>query len=147
MSETLNGRYGRIELEREGGFVQVRGHDYTDADAPAIAPEALAFLGYYNHDPELFRPPQDRRDRDAGPATREERAAKKQSLAERRIALAKKWSDSFRAWIAADDQRRERLVHAYNRVARGRIVPSFSPEPLEIARWGPMAPQPATCRR
>ena len=141
MSETLNGRYGRIELEREGGFVQVRGHDYTDADAPAIAPEALAFLGYYNHDPELFRPPQERRDRDAGPVTREERAAKKQSLAERRIALAKKWSDSFRTWIAADDQRRERLVHAYNRVARGRIVPSFSPEPLEIARWGPMAPK------
>jgi hypothetical protein len=32
-------------------------------------------------------------------------------------------------------------MHAYNRVARGRIVPTYSPEPLEIARWGPQSPK------
>jgi N12 class adenine-specific DNA methylase len=37
--------------------------------------------------------------------------------------------------------RRERLLHAYNRVARGNIVPTFTPEPLEIARWGTQAPK------
>jgi N12 class adenine-specific DNA methylase len=73
--------------------------------------------------------------------TREEKAAKKQNLAERRIALGKKWDESFRSWVAADEGRREQLVHAYNRVARGRIVPTYSPEPLEIARWGPQSPK------
>jgi hypothetical protein len=141
LSATLNANYGAIELERDGGFVQIRGHAYTDEERPPMAPETLAFLGFYNHDPELFKPPQEKRDRDAGPMTREERAAKKQSLAERRIALAKKWSDSFRAWVAADDDRREQLVHAYNRVARGRVVPTYSPEPLDIVRWGAQSPK------
>ncbi len=141
LSATLNARYGAVELERDGGFVQIRGHAYTDDERPPMAPETLAFLGFYNHDPELFKPPQEKRDRDAGPMTREERAAKKQSLAERRIALAKKWSDSFRAWVAADDGRREQLVHEYNRVARGRVVPSYSPEPLDIVRWGSQSPK------
>jgi hypothetical protein len=141
LSATLNAKYGAVELERAPGFVQVRGHTYTGEEPPPIAPETLAFLGYYNHDPELFRPPQEKRERDAGPMTREEKAAKKQSLADRRIALAKKWADSFRAWVAADDERREQLVHAYNRVARGRIVPTYSPEPLEIARWGAQSPK------
>jgi hypothetical protein len=141
LSATLNGRYGAVELERKGGFVQVKGHDYTGGDAQPLAPEALSFLGYYNHDPELFRPPQEKRDRDLGPPSREERAAKKQSLAERRIALAKKWDESFKAWVAADESRREQLVHAYNRVARGRVVPTFPQEPLDIARWGPKSPK------
>jgi hypothetical protein len=141
ISATLNGRYGPIKLERQGGFVQVEGHDYTDPDRPPIAPETLAFLGFVNHDPELFRPEPEKRERSAGPLSREEKAERKQNLAERRIALAKKWDDSFRAWVAADDARREQLVHAYNRVARGRIVPTYSPEPLEIARWGSQSPK------
>ncbi|MBZ5709375.1 SNF2-related protein [Nannocystis pusilla] len=141
ISATLNGRYGAIELERKDGFVQLKGHDYTSEKAPAISPATLAFLGYYNHDPELFRPPQEKRDRDAGPRSREERKAAKQSLAERRLALAKQWEESFKAWVAADEGRREQLVHAYNRVARGRIVPTYTPEPLDIARWGSGAPK------
>jgi hypothetical protein len=141
LSATLNANYGAVELERDGGFVQIRGHAYTEDERPPMAPETLAFLGFYNHDPELFKPPQEKRDRDAGPMTREERAAKKQSLAERRIALAKKWSDSFRAWVAADDGRREQLVYEYNRVARGRVVPTYSPEPLDIVRWGAQSPK------
>ncbi|WP_434420185.1 Eco57I restriction-modification methylase domain-containing protein [Nannocystis pusilla] len=52
ISATLNSRYGAVELERKDGFVQIRGHDYTDAEPPPISPETLAFLGYYNHDPE-----------------------------------------------------------------------------------------------
>ncbi|MBK7828377.1 SNF2-related protein [Nannocystis sp.] len=140
ISATLNGRYGPVELEREGGFVQIRGYAYTDDRVAPISPEALSFLGYYNHDAELFQPPKER-ERSSEPMTREERAAKKQSLAERRIAQEKKWADSFRAFVAADEGRRDRLVHAYNRVARGKIVPTFSPEPLEIARWGANAPK------
>nr|WP_276603081.1 Eco57I restriction-modification methylase domain-containing protein [Nannocystis pusilla] len=146
ISATLNARYGTIELERKGGFVQLRGHDYTAEEQPALAPEALAFLGYYNHDPELFRPPLEKRERDAGPMTREERSAKKQSLAERRIALAKKWDTSFRAWVAADENRREQLVYAYNRMSRGRVVPTYSPEPLDIIRWGAHAPNSSPTR-
>jgi hypothetical protein len=95
ISETMNARYGPVSLERKGGFVQLQGHDYTDADQPPIAPETLAFLGYVNHDPELFKPEREPSDRSAGPKTREERAAKKQNLAERRIALGKKWDESL----------------------------------------------------
>ena len=141
VSETINSRYGKVKLERQGGFVQLQGHDYTDPDQPLIAPETLAFLGYVNHDPELFKPEREPSDRAAGPKSREEKAAKKQNLAERRIALGKKWDESFRSWVAADEGHREQLVHAYNRVARGRIVPTYSPEPLEIARWGPKSPK------
>jgi hypothetical protein len=141
LSETLNANYGRIELERAGGFVQIRGHDYVDDDFPPVAPDVLSFLGYYNHDPELFKPPQEKRERGSAPMTREERAASKQNLAERRLALAKKWSESFIQWIAGDRDRRESLVYAYNRVARGRIVPTYTAEPLEIARWGAGAPK------
>jgi hypothetical protein len=141
VSETINSRYGKVKLERQGGFVQLQGHDYTDPDQPLIAPETLAFLGYVNHDPELFKPEREPSDRSAGPKTREEKAAKKQNLAERRIALGKKWDESFRSWVAGDEGRREQLVYAYNRVARGRIVPTYSPEPLEIARWGPKSPK------
>jgi hypothetical protein len=140
ISATLNGRYGAVELEREGGFVQIRGHAYTADKAPPIAPETLLFLGYVNHDAELFQPPQER-ERSSAPLTREERAARKQNLAERRLAQAKKWDDSFRAFVAADEDRRERLLYAYNRVARGNIVPTFAPEPIEIARWGPNSPK------
>ncbi|WP_434428273.1 SNF2-related protein [Nannocystis pusilla] len=57
------------------------------------------------------------------------------------MALAKKWDESFKGWVAADEGRREQLVHAYNRVARGRVVPTFSPEPLDIVRWGSNAPK------
>ena len=141
LSATLNANYGAVELERDGGFVQIRGHAYTDDEPPPMAPETLAFLGFYNHDPELFKPPQEKREGAWGRHDREHARAKKQSLAERRIALAKKWSDSFRAWVAADDGRREQLVYAYNRVARGRVVPTYSPEPLDIARWGSQSPK------
>jgi len=137
LSASLNAKYGPVELEREEGLVQVAGYSYTDEKAPSITPETLSFLGYYNHDPELFKAPKD----DDRPTTREERAEKKKSLAERRFALAKKWSDMFRGWVAADETRREQLMHAYNRVARGRVVPSYSSEPLDIARWGPQSPQ------
>jgi hypothetical protein len=137
MSETLN--YGRpIQLEREAGLVQVVGHKYTSGQSPLSAP-ALSFLGFYNHDPALFRPPRDKDD--DGPTSREEKNNKKQSIAERRIKLANEWALSFRRWIADDDARRARLVDAYNRSARGRIVPEYPPEKLEIARWGPNSPQ------
>ncbi|MCB9702147.1 MAG: hypothetical protein H6711_09650 [Myxococcales bacterium] len=142
LSETLNARYGARRARargrpRPGPRPRLR---EEQGEARALAPEALAFLGYYNHDPELFKPPRDR-DRERGPVTREERAAKKQSLAERRLAMAKRWADSFRAWASGDEERREALARAYNRAFRGRIVPTFSPEPLEIARWGPQAPK------
>ncbi|MFY0531654.1 SNF2-related protein [Nannocystis pusilla] len=91
--------------------------------------------------PGVFKPPSERRPKGEAPLTKEEKAERKRSIAERRLALATEWAKSFRAYIAADEARRERLVRAYNRVARGRIVPAYSPEPLEIARWGANAPK------
>ncbi|MFZ6184880.1 SNF2-related protein [Nannocystis pusilla] len=140
LSDEINARYGPITLERVGGFVQVKGHSYTD-EAPTMSPEVLSFLGFRNHDPELFRPPQEPRERSSRALTREEKAQVKRSLGERRMAQAQKWADNFKKWVAAEESRREQLVEAYNRHSRGRIVPAFTPEPLEIARWGTNAPK------
>jgi hypothetical protein len=74
LSSTLNANYGRIELERVDGFVQIRGYDYIDS--PTRRPVARrADL------PRLLQPrprdvqgrPQEKRDRDAPPMTREEK--------------------------------------------------------------------------
>jgi hypothetical protein len=66
MSATLNANYGAVELEREGGFVQIRGHAYTDEEPPPIAPRRSRSSATYNHDPELFKPPRSAR-RSRGP--------------------------------------------------------------------------------
>jgi hypothetical protein len=63
LSETLNANYGPIELERVGGFVQIRGHDYIARTTRRLSRPTCSFLGYYNHDPEMFKPPQEKRDR------------------------------------------------------------------------------------
>ncbi|MCY1065620.1 SNF2-related protein [Nannocystis sp. RBIL2] len=142
LSATLNSKYGPVRLERQGGFVQAVGVDYVDSkNTVGLSPDTLAFLGYYNHDPSLFQPPREKRDRNDPPPSKEERQENKKRLAERRMELANQWAKSFRDWLAADDARKDRFVHAYNRATRGRIVPTFTPEPLEIARWGAQAPK------
>ena len=145
LSDTLNSRYGPIELERVNGLVRVAGRDYgtSDEDVAGLTPDTIAFLGYYNHDPALFKPPKEKKKKKARweRASRDERDEEKKNLAERRRQAAAAWAESFGAWLGEDSRRRDELVEAYNRTNRGRIVPTYTTEPLEIARWGPGSPK------
>jgi len=119
MSETLN--HGtEVELVRRSGLVQTARADYEEIkDDWTLRPEARWCLGWINHDKTVFRP----------------RKRKGQDLDELRIEHARRWDASFRAFIGADDERRARVERAYNRAFAGFVAPTFSTEPLSIARW------------
>jgi hypothetical protein len=143
ISDTLNRAIDPIRLERVDGLIQARGIPFaeTDRDTRGLAAETVACLGWLNHDFTTFKVERERRSRHEGPPTREEREAQKRGLAAAREAMAQNWRESFRRWIRADEARREQVTYAYNRSNRGRVVPSYSREPLEIARWGDGAPR------
>jgi hypothetical protein len=120
LHDTINGGYPEIELIRASGLVQVRGIDYADLDAsPQLAPLTINFLGWLNHDKVNFSPER----------------KKLQSLNEARDEKIAQWSRDFRDWIAGAPERQRTLLEAYNRVARGFVLPSYSDEPIRIARW------------
>ncbi len=120
LGDTVNGGYPPIELIRESGLVQVRGIDYEDIEAsPRLAPLTINFLGWLNHDKVNFTPER----------------KKLQSLAEARDEKIAAWSRDFRDWILGTPERQRILLAAYNRVARGFVVPSYGDEPIYLARW------------
>ena len=108
-------------------------------------PLTISFLGYANHDPELFRPltvPGEKK------KTAEERREEKASLAEKRERMARQFDESFANWVRADDTRKQAVADAYNRAFRGRdqvgknwsallsSVPDFRSELLRTANEG-----------
>ena len=120
LGETLNSRYGAVELVREEGLLQVRGVEYDRIDKSwELSPDARWCIGWINHDKTVFRP----------------KKRREENLDEIRVKQARAWEASFRAWIAADDDRKARVEHAYNRSFRGYVTPTWSSEPLPVARW------------
>ncbi|MBK7830490.1 DEAD/DEAH box helicase family protein [Nannocystis sp.] len=120
LGDTINGGYPAIELIRDAGLVQVRGIDYSDLDeSPQLAPLTINFLGWLNHDKVNFSPER----------------KKLQSLNEARDEKVAAWSRDFRDWIAGAPERQRILLAAYNRVARGFVLPTYGDEPIYIARW------------
>jgi len=84
-----------------------------------LSPEARWCIGWINHDKTVFRP----------------KKRREENLDEVRVKQARAWEASFRAWIAADDDRKARVEHAYNRSFRGYVTPTWPSEPLPVARW------------
>jgi len=119
MGEALNAGT-EVELVRRSGLVQTASSDYEEIkDDWSLRPEARWCVGWINHDKTVFRP----------------RKRKDQNLDEIRMEHARRWDASFRAWIGVDEERRTRVEHAYNRAFAGFVAPTFSSEPLAIARW------------
>lgn len=124
-AEFINAELGQdsrpITLEREEGLITPRGIEYDDlADKEAVVhAEAIAFLGWTNHDFAVFRP----------------KRGKGQSLLEAREERQLEWSERFRRFVADSEDRTARLLRAYNRQIRGFLVPTYSEDPLAIARW------------
>ncbi len=120
MSETLNRHYGEVALVRKEGLVQIPHRDYDDLDnARELSSEARWCIGWMNHDKTTYKP----------------KKKKEESLDEARIAKAKEWDQSFRAWVATDEGRRAEVEHAYNRHFKGYVAPTYDAEPLSVARW------------
>ena len=120
MSGTLNKHYGDVDLVRKDGLVQVPTHDYEDLKSTReYASETRWCIGWINHDKTTFKPKK-RRD---------------ESIDEARIKKAQEWEQSFRAWVASDDDRRTQVEHAYNRHFKGYVAPTYDAEPLAIARF------------
>ena len=120
LSETLNGRYGAVELVRERGLVQVQGVDYERiGKSYELSAEARWCVGWINHDKTVFRP----------------KKRREENLDEIRVKRAKEWDASFRAWVGSDDDRRATIEEAYNRQFRGYVAPTYPSEPLNVGRW------------
>ncbi|MBK8260023.1 MAG: DEAD/DEAH box helicase [Nannocystis sp.] len=137
LSATYNRNYGPILLERHEALVRPIGPD-GDKE-PTIHPKTSSILGWINHDMASFKVEKPKK-RDSM-MSREEKKAEKLSLAQLRLAQEKAWTDEFVTWLTEDEERQEAVAAAYNRAARGRVVPTYTTEPLEIARWGANAPQ------
>jgi superfamily II DNA or RNA helicase/predicted RNA methylase len=117
---TLNQHYGQVRLERREGLVQVPGLDYDRIEeAGELAPEARWCIGWMNHDKTTFKP----------------KKKKDENIDEVRLAKAKEWDQSFRAWVGSDPERSARVEHAYNHHFKGYVAPTYDAEPLPLARW------------
>ncbi|MBZ5709660.1 DEAD/DEAH box helicase [Nannocystis pusilla] len=114
VSTFINVGTGEATLVREAGHIKVSQSKINDA--------TRMFVGWLNHDWSLFKPESDLDEPD-------------DVWARRRMRIAK-WTRDFREWITDDADKRARLVEAYNRANRGRIIPTYPSEPLELARWG-----------
>ncbi len=159
LTDTLNRRYGAIELERANGTVQPSGSDYEKlGTSTACTPETLWCIGWMNHDFTLFKP--DLSDAEvqrlveedeaengqaAPPASKEEDEESDEDeeadLGRVRLLLGRHWDRQFTAWVRAQDDRRAAVRTAYNRSFRGIVVPNYDGGTLEIARWAETGPQ------
>jgi hypothetical protein len=162
LSETLNRRYGAVELVRQGGTIQPTGSVYEKlGDSTAIGAETLWCLGWMNHDFTLFKP--DLSDAEIQKLIEEDEAATGQSMAPAdaetgepededeeeedadlgrvRLLLGRHWDRRFVAWVRAQEDRQAAVRIAYNRSFRGIVIPTYEGGVLNIARWTEKGPQ------
>ncbi len=119
MSESINRHYGNLTLERREGLVQLHGENYDRLERADVSAETRWCIGWINHDKTTFQP----------------KKRQNENIDEIRIKKAQEWEQSFRAWVASDEDLRTKVEHAYNRHFKGYVAPSFDAEPLPIARW------------
>jgi SNF2-related domain/N-6 DNA Methylase/Helicase conserved C-terminal domain len=121
---TMNQR-DPVELVREKGLVHVANVAYEDHDhsLTSLSTDALLILGWVNHDYALFHPGSS--------------GVKAEAIDEARLALAKEWTQLFRAWLEADPGRQRSIEHHYQRARQGYRAHGYGAAPLKLARWNP----------
>ena len=129
MSEAFKDPYSRSRtlpaLVRQQGLLQFEGREY---ESYSTRMEAVWCLGWVNHDNTLFKP---KYSRNAG-----------ETIDKKRVEYASKWEASFRTWLAADEERQATIETVYNRQFKGWVAPTFTAEPLTVARWASQRIQP-----
>lgn len=129
-------RYPPIEVQRVDGLLLPPHTNYEDMSAKGVdgvPTRLLWYIGWANHDKGLFRPPKDRD------------SEEEQDIDKKRLAIAAEWEASFTGFIGAAPERKALIEEAYNRRFRGFVLPTYSAEPLPVARWrkdGPIHPKP-----
>jgi hypothetical protein len=160
VSDTLNSRYGAIQLVRSGGTIQPEGSDYAKlGTSTALTPETLWCLGWMNHDFTLFKPELsdaeiqrlvEEDEAENGPSAApadsdddetDEDEDEDEDLGQIRLLLGRHWDRQFAAWVRASEDRQVIVRDAYNRSFRGIVIPTYEGGTLDIARWNEHGPQ------
>jgi len=113
------------EMRRLEKSIALRMSKIKDIEREAegsLTSQSIWVLGWLNHDMSTFKPPR----------------SKDEKIDEIRIAYAKEWQSSFKAWLASHPARRDEIRDVYNRTFRGFVQPVYEPEPLNIARYRPV---------
>ena len=156
LTDTLNRRYGAIELVRMAGTIQPEGSDYAKlGTTAALTPETLWCIGWMNHDFTLFKP--DLSEAEIQKLVEEDEAAtgqvappkedddeeedEEEDLGQVRLLLGRHWDRRFAAWVRADEGRQATVRAAYNRAFRGIVIPTYDGGALDLARWNESGPQ------
>jgi len=120
----------------EDGLIKIEGVDYLEMKSLAkvkdkINRETRDFVGYLNHDKQRFSPYQPEVRILVGdewkwvPENIE--IVKKRKMAE--------WEPMFESFVKQDVAISEKVEKVYNSLFKGFIHPTFSGEPLSVARW------------
>ena len=117
--------YDDVEFVRQGGLVTSKGWQYEELSKKSreMHPEVLLILGWINHDKTMFSPSKKFDDDN------------EKDIDKIRMKKALEWDASFKGWCTATPERRIAVEHAYNRQFRGFVAPTYTAEPLAIARW------------
>lgn len=116
-----------VPLEWRDGLLQLQGLSYHElADDPA-----RLCLGYINHDLSYFTP---RYEPLVDPTTGDEERAS-EALDRVRLEYANRAKRDFVDMLSASPELTSEVEAAYNKLFRGYVVPEYSSDPLEIARW------------
>lgn len=119
--------YDDVQFVRAGGLVSPKGWQYDKMskkeNTGEMHPEVLLILGWINHDKTMFSPSKKFDDDN------------EKDIDKIRVKKAAEWDASFKGWCSAAPERRLAIEYAYNRQFRGYIAPSYTAEPLTIARW------------
>ncbi len=124
----------RVRLERRDGLLQIGSYDYDDLNASkkhatsGVDPQVLWYIGWVNHDFYLFKP------------EKKGYASEKEDIDQARLRQARAWEASFRAWLASHPEHRGAIEHTYNQSLRGYVEPTYSADPLPVARWASDGP-------
>lgn len=115
-----------LPLERRDGLVVLAERSYEDAYR-YVTEDQRIFLGYLNHDLQLFKP---EKDKDAD-----------ENQDDARIRYHEQVRAAFRDFLAARPALQRQITEVYNRTYRGFIPPTYSQSELPIARWSPTGPK------
>ena len=125
--ERWTGKTPPAPLEWRDGLLQLTGLSYHELPEDS----ARLCLGYINHDLTYFSPPYQQL---VDPVTGDEERAS-EALDRVRLEYANRAKRDFVDMLAASPELTSEVEAAYNKLFRGYVVPEYSSEPLEIARW------------
>lgn len=125
-----------VPFERQDGLLTIAGVPYgtlnnTDKGRnPAyFERQALSFLGWVNGDSMMFTTSTVKEVDELG----QETTVPPEKI---RRAMERHWIAGWQAWLRDHEEVLEALEETYNRTLRGYVTPTYSSEPIDVARWG-----------